>query len=179
MVTVVPKERLATHVPMVGWSVTMYVLAKGTDNANITWIWTAVCHSLVGVFRINSAILVIVVPKEHHAIHVLSVSKSVTMFAQAKAIDNASGQMQTTHPGGASLQTRAQLGIAVRKELLAIHVHLVGWSTMINVLGGETASVGGAEVKMSLDGVFHMNRAMLAIVVRKAHLATRAPMVGW
>jgi len=88
-VTVVPKERLATHVPMVGWSVTMYVLAKGIDNANITWIWTTDCHRLVGVFHINSAILAIVVPKEHHATHVLSVSKSATMSAQAKATGNA------------------------------------------------------------------------------------------
>jgi len=87
--------------------------------------------------------------------------------------------MQTTHPGGASLQTRATPGIVVRKELLAIHARLVGWSTMINVLGGGTANAGGAKVKMSLDGVFRMNRVMLVIVVRKAHLATRAPMVGW
>lgn len=118
-------------------------------------------------------------PKEHLAIHVLWASKSAIKYVQEKAIANASGLTQTTHPGGASLQTHAKPVIVARKERLAIHAPLVGWSTTINALEGGTASADGGKVTMmSQDGVFQISRAMLGIAVHREHLATHAHSVG-
>jgi len=138
-----------------------------------------VCRSLGGVFLLTSAMSAIAVPRERLAIRVLTVGRSATMSVQARVIGSASGQIQTTHLGGASPQIPAKLAIAAHKVHLAIHAHMVGRSTTMNVLGGETASAIGTHITtVSLDGVFHINRAMLGTAARKEHLATPAHMVG-
>lgn len=83
------------------------------------------------------------------------------MSVQARAIGSASGQIHNTHLGGASRAKRAKEAIVARKERLAIHARLVGWSTIMNVLEGGTANANGTTLKtMSRDGVFHICHAM-------------------
>lgn len=69
--------------------------------------------------------------------------------------------------------------IVVPRGARVIHAHMVGWSVIKHVRAGAIANAIGAPIMMiSQDGVFQTWHVMLAIAVRRVHLATHAPVVG-